>query len=329
VLPAVSNPTPPQDPSPSPSTSRRQVWRVHAGASLQPVERALERRFPSWSRDHIAKLLRQERVLVGGQPAQRGHRLSGGERLEVLPPPKGPRTYLANRRIRPTLLHQDAHVLAVAKPPGLAMHPGPGHGSDTLLNGLLATHGEELGHLGEERGYGLVHRLDRDTSGVVLVALTEAAYDSLRDQFARRVVEKVYLALASGQPRESHLILSTRVEGREATTDVTVLERFGDCALTELKPLTGRTHQLRIHLAAAGHPVVGDLRYGPRRPPEHPLRRLGLGRMFLHAARLTCTHPATGEPLTVEARPPRDLRRALSRLRRRAAGSSRPGTPEP
>jgi 23S rRNA pseudouridine1911/1915/1917 synthase len=325
----MSDSTPAGDPPPPSSRARPQVWRVPTDARQQPVERAIERRFPTWSQGHIAKLLRQDRVLVEGQPVVRGHRLSGGERLEVLPPPEKPRTYLPNRRIRPTFLHQDSHLVAVAKPAGLAMHPGPGHGSDTLLNGLLATHGAALRTLGEARGYGLVHRLDRDTSGVVLVALTEAAYDSLRDQFTRRLVVKAYLGLVSGQPRDSRLTLTTRVEGREATTEVTVLERFGDCTLLELQPRTGRTHQLRVQLAAAGHPVVGDLRYGPRRPPDHPLRRLGVGRMFLHAARVTCTHPATGEQLTIEARPPRDLRRALSRLRRRAAGPGRPGAPGP
>jgi 23S rRNA pseudouridine1911/1915/1917 synthase len=222
------------------------------------------------------------------------------------------------------VLHEDPELLVIDKPPGLVMHPGPGHWTGTLLNGLVH-------HVGPGEGRrarpGLVHRLDKGTSGVLVIAKTDAAHRELSRQFRAHSVHRVYLALVAGAVRRGGLIdhalgrdardrrrVSTRSAApRRAVTEYRVAERLGpDATLVEARPRTGRMHQIRVHLASIGHAVLGDASYGAA--PADPT----LGRPMLHAAVLGFVHPATGEYTELRAPLPADMERAVAA--RRASG---------
>jgi len=221
------------------------------------------------------------------------------------------------------VVFEDEHVMVVDKPAGLVTHPAPGHEGATLAEALR---GRAAGGSDPVRA-GIVHRLDRDTSGLLVVAKSEAAYAALRKQMKAREVRREYLALVSGQPdaesgtidaaigrdRAQRTLVSTRSDRpRAAVTHFGVLERLPRTALLEVRLETGRTHQIRAHLAAIDHPVCGDAQYGGRACG----RRLGLERQFLHARGLMFSHPNTRELLACESKPPADLRRALDAARR-------------
>ena len=221
------------------------------------------------------------------------------------------------------IVFEDEHLMVVDKPAGLVTHPAPGHHGPTLAEALR---GRSAGGSDPLRA-GIVHRLDRDTSGLLLVAKDEAAYETLQQQMKAREVRRQYLALVSGQPdaesgtidapigrdRTRRTLVSTRSDRpRTAVTHFEVLERLPRTALLGVRLETGRTHQIRAHLAAIEHPVCGDPQYGGRACG----RRLGLERQFLHARELMFRHPATGELVDCESKPPADLRRALDAARR-------------
>ena len=219
--------------------------------------------------------------------------------------------------------HVDDDVIVVAKPAGLVVHPGAGHPDGTLVNGLLARF-PELAHAGDPARPGIVHRLDRDTSGLMVVARTARAYDALVDALGRREVERQYQALVWGRldaPRgvidapigrsaARRTRMAVREGGREARTSYSVLDEFDDPAvsLLECRLETGRTHQIRVHLAAIGHPVVGDAPYQGARAS------LPLDRPFLHATALSFPHPVSGDPLHFEEPLPPELAAVLERL---------------
>ena len=273
------------------------------------------------SRSLASKLIDAGGVRVGGSVRARSYRVEAGDRLEIElpdePEPPGP------EEIPVPIVFEDAWLLVVAKPAGLVVHPAPGHPSGTLVNALLAR-GRRLP--GESARPGIVHRLDAGTSGLMVVAKDEDAYDSLRQMLAAREISRTYLALVEGAPpaageidapigrsknhRKKMAVVAT---GRESRTSYRRLEALRGCALMEVRPLTGRTHQIRVHLAAAGHPVVGDVVYGRDRKLA---RRLGLSRPFLHAAGLAFTHPVTSERMTFSEALPEDLERALAAARR-------------
>jgi 23S rRNA pseudouridine1911/1915/1917 synthase len=218
---------------------------------------------------------------------------------------------------------EDRHLLVVAKPPGLITHPTERRRSGTLVNRLLGME-VPLAPAGGPLRPGIVHRLDAGTSGLLVVAKTDAAYDALRETFRRHAAERRYLALVRGSPdhdsfdveaplgRRAARIVIDRSDGRAASTSFTVLERLPRTSLLEAAPRTGRTHQIRVHLAGIGHPIVGDRPYGGG---GDDATRLGLLRPFLHAARLTFPHPSTGATVDVQEPLPEDLREALDRAR--------------
>ena len=229
------------------------------------------------------------------------------------------------------LHHVDDHLAIVEKPPGLVVHPAPGHSSGTLLNGLLHALGP-LPPSDDPARPGIVHRLDRDTSGLLLVARDAHALEALSAAIARREVARTYLLLATNalgladigewetaygrHPRDRKRFSSRHEGARRAKTRWRVIERVGpDLALCEASLVTGRTHQIRVHFADHGHPLVGDAVYGHKRS-----RKRGAHRQFLHATRLELTHPRSGEALSVESPLPDDLEAVLSSLRRVAAG---------
>jgi 23S rRNA pseudouridine1911/1915/1917 synthase len=243
-------------------------------------------------------------------------------------------TALLPREMPLAIVHVDDHVIVVDKPAGLVVHPGPGHLDDTLLNGLLARFGA-LSPVGEPLRGGVVHRIDADTTGLLVVARTERAHAHLAAQFAAHDVDRVYRAVAWGtridregtfrtlhgrHPRDRKKFSSGVPRGKRAVTHWKVVRELAPCVELELRLETGRTHQIRVHFADGGHPLVGDPMYGGRRRVERPdaLRQrgveLGLARQALHAARLGFVHPVTGASLVFESPLPQDMAALLALL---------------
>jgi 23S rRNA pseudouridine1911/1915/1917 synthase len=283
------------------------------------------------SRTQAARLVADRAVEVDGKPARASRVLVRGERVTIHFPEHEPPRTLQPASIPLTVVFEDEHLAVIDKPAGLVVHPAPGHWDDTLVNALVAR-GTTLSG-GAEGRPGIVHRLDRDTSGLMVVAKTDLAHRRLGAAIAARRVRRTYAALAWGhldasptvieaplarhpQDRKRMAVLPT---GRLARTDASVVARFGVADLLRLELHSGRTHQIRVHLAHLGHPVVGDPVYGgggsrrisgpPRRTAE-ALER-ATPRQALHAAALAFRHPATSEPLEFRSEWPSDLRPAL------------------
>ncbi|MBA3264393.1 MAG: RluA family pseudouridine synthase [Thermoleophilaceae bacterium] len=273
------------------------------------------------SRSAAQRLIDSGAVLVDGAPRPKNHRVAAGQVISI----EAEAGASSRRETLPELevVYEDADLLVVDKPAGLVTHPAPGHRGPTLAEALS---GRAAGGPDPERA-GIVHRLDRDTSGLLAVAKTEEAHAALSDQLRAREVKREYLALVAGHPeaesgtidapigrdRARRTVVSTRSDRpRAAVTRFEVIERLPATTLLRVNLETGRTHQIRAHLAAIGHPVCGDSQYGGRACG----RELGLERQFLHAQRLMFRHPRTGEIVVCESKPPVDLRRALDAARR-------------
>jgi 23S rRNA pseudouridine1911/1915/1917 synthase len=256
---------------------------------------------------------------AGRQRRKPGDKLAGGETLDVIVPAPEP-AEPQPEAIDLDIVFEDDEMLIVNKPPGMAVHPGPGHTGKTLVNALLA-HCPDLPGINGVQRPGIVHRLDKDTSGLIAVAKTERAQRSLSQQLKQRETKKTYLALVEGRVEPSEAMIDAPLGrdprnrlrmmvllsgGREAQTSYRVREVIDGLTLVEASPITGRTHQIRVHLASIGHPVVGDLVYGHR-------SKL-VDRQFLHAWRLTLHHPVDGRELRFEAPLAPDLQRALDAL---------------
>jgi 23S rRNA pseudouridine1911/1915/1917 synthase len=283
------------------------------------LDQFLHERLPQYSRSRLQDWIEQSLVKINGSPEKRSYLLKGAERIHVQP------GELAPLRATPEdlpleVLYEDADVIAINKPAGMVVHAGAGRHSGTLVNAVLHRFGKLSGVGGDLRP-GIVHRLDRFTSGVILVARTDAAHRNLAGQFAARQVEKTYVALVHGSVKNdqgrinkpiardpgARVRMTARLtQGRSAITSYQVLKRFEQFTLLEVKIGTGRTHQIRVHLASVKHPVVGDKLYGA--PAS------ALGRYFLHARQITFSSPGTGERITVSAPLPGDLEDHLSSL---------------
>jgi 23S rRNA pseudouridine1911/1915/1917 synthase len=284
------------------------------------LDHFLQARLPQFSRSRIQQWIRSGAVLVDAGPAKPSLILRGGESIEVTPAAPPPLdAFPEDLPLR--ILYEDTAVVAVDKPAGMVVHAGAGVRAGTLVNALLHRF-SNLSALGGPLRPGIVHRLDKDTSGVLLVALTDAAHRKLAAQFAARAVEKVYLALVQGSlrrdrgridaPIERDPVRRTRMtarsgRGRSALTEYGLLRRFARHTLLEVRIHTGRTHQIRVHLASIGHPVAGDRLYGAQPLP-------GLARFFLHSHRIGFASPATGAAVTVESPLPEELEAVLQRL---------------
>jgi len=281
------------------------------------------------SRSHIKALIETGHITVDGGTAKPALHLRRGQRVEVVVPPPPPAT-VAPEDISLPVVFEDEHLLVINKPPALTVHPGAGRPSGTLVNAVLARV-PGLARVGSRQRPGIVHRLDKDTTGLLVVAKTSVAYASLSSQVARRTVNRTYLALVHGVlPHEERTITApigrhprhrTRMavvpSGREAITRYRVLERLARYTLVEAHLVTGRTHQIRVHFAHIGHPVAGDPVYAGR-PDE-----LGIGRQALHAHRLQFVHPASGKEMAFEAPPPADFTAAVERARAQGAAQDR------
>jgi 23S rRNA pseudouridine1911/1915/1917 synthase len=278
------------------------------------------------SRAAAAKLIAEGSVSVERGRAAKSMRVESGQRVSVVLP-ETPQLSPAAEDISVPVVYEDEHLLVVSKPPGLVVHPAPGHEAGTLVNALLARAGAAPAG-GDEMRPGIVHRLDAGTSGLMIVAKDEATHSALTEALAARAITRVYLALVEGIPDTDTTTIDAPIGrsprdrkkmavvagGRPAVTEVTVLEKHADTALVEARPVTGRTHQIRVHLRAAGHAVAGDRVYGRNRKLA---AALGLDRPFLHAARLSFEHPSTGARIEMEDPLPPDLEAALQAARTR------------
>jgi 23S rRNA pseudouridine1911/1915/1917 synthase len=282
---------------------------------------------PLGSRSRAQRLIDAGLVTVDGSVRPKRHVVAAGELIEVREPDDAPAADAAAASIDLDVAYEDDAVLVVDKPAGLVVHPAAGHWTGTLAQALQAR------GIRAERG-GIVHRLDRDTSGLLLAAKDDATLRALQDELRERRIEREYLALVAGRPpartgtidapigrdRRDRTRHSTDTDQpRDAVTHFEIAEALPHTTLLRVRLETGRTHQIRVHLEAIGHPVVGDPVYGPR--PPRPVPRLG--RQFLHAARLAFDHPVSGRRIEVASELPDDLRTALEAAR--AATPGRPG----
>jgi 23S rRNA pseudouridine1911/1915/1917 synthase len=323
---------------------------VPAAAAGQRLDAFLAHELPKYSRVQLRKVIGSGGVKVNGQGTKVAHRLSAGDRISLALPPMntaGPHP----EEIPLDILYEDEHIIAVNKPPAMVVHPARGHWSGTLAS-ALSFHFRQLSSAGGPTRPGIVHRLDRDTSGVMVVAKTDPMHFALAAQFEARTTEKEYFAITAGVPdrdrdlisqpigvhphqREKMAIRAGHTTSREATTFYDVLERFTGFAALKVLPKTGRTHQIRVHLAHIGCPVLCDKLYAGhakitrgelrRRMTAHRVKAAAddeevlLTRQALHAQRIKLAHPATGEPIEFIAPLPADLLAVLDELRSAAS----------
>jgi 23S rRNA pseudouridine1911/1915/1917 synthase len=293
----------------------------HAGKRL---DHALHERFPELSRARLQDWIKRGRVLVNGAPGRPSRVLHAGDLIDVEPAEPAP-LHAAPESIPLRVLYDDPDFVAIDKPAGMVVHAGAGVNSGTLVNALLGRF-EALSAVGGASRPGIVHRLDRFTSGVIIVAKNDAAHRALAAQFAARQVEKTYLALVHGSlkadsgriekpiardPHHRTRMTSRLAKGRAAWSEYRVLRRFAGFTLLEVRIGTGRTHQIRVHLSSIGHPVAGDRLYGaPARTTVEPPG----GRFFLHAHRIRFEHPFNGRPVEIVSLLPEDLTLWLEQL---------------
>jgi 23S rRNA pseudouridine1911/1915/1917 synthase len=288
------------------------------------------------SRNRIQELIRDGLALVNGRQEKPGYKVKAGDRV-ALELPERPVREVLPENIPLNVIFEDDYMVVLNKPPGLVVHPAPGNYTGTLVNALLFHYGSlpssGKGTADEEEGSereraGIVHRLDKDTSGVIVVARTEAVLRALMAQFKHRVVQKKYLALVAGVIKKGSGTIETPIgrhvkerkkisvhtaSPREAVTHFVVKERFPGATLVEVEIKTGRTHQIRVHMAHAGFPDLGDRTYGGAKVGR--VKDIPVERQMLHAESLSLLHPVTGNPLTFIAPPPADMHSVIEQLR--------------
>jgi 23S rRNA pseudouridine1911/1915/1917 synthase len=289
----------------------------------------LHERLPEFSRSRLQSWIKEGRVLLDGKGARASYIVRGGEDVSVTPADLSP-LKAEPEKLPLKVLYEDADVVVVDKPAGMVVHAGAGHARGTLVNALLHHFGSLSSVNGDLRP-GIVHRLDRDTSGVLVVARTDRAHQALAAQFQDRQVEKIYLALVHGRMKQPQGRVTTEIArdpvrrtrmtarsgpGRNALTEYRVIEAWPHFSFLEVKIRTGRTHQIRVHLSSIGHPVVGDRVYGA---PAAVTGLPALGRFFLHAHRLSFTSPSKKELLCIESPLPPELSTFIDSIRANAA----------
>lgn len=276
------------------------------------------------SRSRIQDLIKQGHITLQGRAVKAHQKISEGMIITVnLPPPV--ETSLAAENIPLDVVYEDSDIIVINKQPGIVVHPAAGHSRGTLVNALLF-HCKDLGTIGGEIRPGIVHRLDRDTSGVMVAAKNDRSLKSLVNQFKASKVSKEYAALVHGHPKPLRGTVASLIgrsthdrkkmsarpkRGKEAITHYEVTETFGESSLLRVCPRTGRTHQIRVHMAHAGHPIVGDRSYGKKGALPKAVRQM------LHAKTLALRHPESGDEVTFKAPLPIDMRRLIEKLKNR------------
>jgi 23S rRNA pseudouridine1911/1915/1917 synthase len=311
-------------------SSHQTVFHINEQAVGQRLDRYLASVLETLSRSAVQQLIEEKQVLVNGHPGKPGYMLRQGDEVEVLRVSKPVADHVQPQLLPLDIVYEDADLLILNKAAGMVVHPAPGHSNDTLVNALMARYPElQTSEEGESAGEvvrpGIVHRLDKDTSGLLIVAKNPRTQAALIEQMKEHRITKRYLALVEGvvaldqgsidapigrNPRHRQQMAITAIGSREARTHFRVLRRFKRHTLLLLQLETGRTHQIRVHLKAIGHPVVGDLTYGSTHAHREPI----LNRQFLHAYQLIFTHPTTGAVLELEAPLPPDLQNVLDRF---------------
>lgn len=312
---------------------------VAANDAGQRLDRFLTAHLPDFSRTRIQSLLDHGHARVNGAPAKRSHRVEAGDAVAIEIPPPTP-MHAQPEAIPLEILYSDEDLIVVNKPAGMVVHPGAGVKTGTIVNALLHEFGArgELSSIAGELRPGIVHRLDRETSGALIVARNDKVHRALSDQFRDRQIGKTYIALLHGRlkddtgrielpvSRDLHRrvrMTTRRREGRAARTDWRVRMRLPGYTFLEADLHTGRTHQIRVHFSALGHPVVGDTLYGaPAQPKAGATLLPPLGRNFLHAAHLHFLHPTIGKVIDVRAPMPSDLANYLRQLARASGAGS-------
>jgi 23S rRNA pseudouridine1911/1915/1917 synthase len=287
------------------------------------IDKLLVVRVPERSRSVLQQMIEDGLVTVNSRPVKPNYRTRVGDAIYARIPPEEHAGEPQAEAIPLDVVYEDEYLLVIDKPAGMVVHPAMGHQGGTLVNALLSRMPDIADEDQPDRP-GIVHRLDMETSGLIMVAKTAAVRATLQAQFKGREVHKTYLALVEGQVAASHGVINAALgrdprqrkriavtaDGREATTEYHVLERFEHHSYLEVQPQTGRTHQIRVHLAYIGYPVVGDTVYGFRK------QRIKLSRHFLHAARLAFQHPITGDTLELSAPLPVELQVVLDELKK-------------
>jgi len=295
---------------------------IAAQTSGVRIDTLLAESVPGLTRSAAQRLLEAELVTMNGRPVQKNHRTEAGERFCVeIPDPKPTET--AAQDIPLDVVYEDADVIVVNKPRGMVVHPAPGHADGTLVNALLHHCGDSLSGIGGEIRPGIVHRIDRDTSGLLIAAKNDAAHLALSHQLKDHTLHRVYEAVVCGRVREDRGTVDAPIGrhptdrkrqsvhariAREAVTHYEVLTRYAAYTHVRCVLETGRTHQIRVHMASIGHPLLGDLVYGRKKPEK------GLSGQCLHARELLFLHPATGEPIHLETPLPEYFTDVLARL---------------
>jgi len=279
------------------------------------LDKYIVEKHPELSRTQVQKLIGDGYILVNDRAAKAGLKLNIGDRISIVIPPTPP-SPLAPEAIPLNIIYEDDDLLVIDKPAGLTVHPAPGHYTHTLVNAILS-HFPHLADISDSLRPGIVHRLDKETSGVMLVAKNKSAQLNLINQFKTHSVVKAYLVLVKGHLTPEQGVIEAPIgrdprnrkrmtvvaKGREARTQYTVVRHIGNYTLLEVRPETGRTHQIRVHLLAIGYPVVADAMYG--------VKSAYLSRQFLHACRLGFKLPSTGEYVEFTSELPPDLEQAL------------------
>ena len=279
------------------------------------------------SRSRIQKLIKNGKVKIDGKIISKNYVLKGFEDIEIdnnenIDDPFEFKPY----DVKLGIIYEDDFFLALTKPAGMVVHPGAGHSEDTLINALI-NYDEKFKGLGQDYRAGIVHRLDKETSGIMIVAKTEKIHSVLSDMFKNRLIFKKYTALASGSFMESSGQIDMPLgrsrsdrkkidiikDGRKSLTEFKILKRFKGCDLLEVSPKTGRTHQIRVHLKAIGHPVIGDKVYG-NAGTDKIASLIGINRQFLHASSMSFSHPVSKEPMNLSCKLTDDLAEAIEKL---------------
>lgn len=305
--------------------TERIQWKIDEELVGERLDKAVTSYDEEWSRVRVQEWIREGRVLVNGQVKKANYRLRSEDEIEILVPPVKELDILPEE-MPLDIRYEDEDVLVVNKPRGMVVHPGPGNYTGTLVNGLLAYCKGQLSGIGGVARPGIVHRIDKDTSGLLMIAKNDRAHQSLVAQLKEHSVTRKYLAVVHGviphehgtidapigrDPQHRQRMAVVQKNGKHAVTHFSVLERFQQTTLIECVLETGRTHQIRVHMKFIGYPLVGDPVYGPKKNP-YPMQG-----QALHAGVLGFTHPRTGERIILEAEPPEDFQHLLWYLRER------------
>ncbi len=301
-------------------TAQEDGWRM---------DRLLSSRIADISRTRLQKFIKDGRVMLNSVPVTVPRTaVRHGDTIELHVPEPEP-TELVPEDIPLDIVHEDRHIIVLNKPAGMVVHPGAGHETGTLVHALLH-HCGDLAGIGDVLRPGIVHRLDRDTSGLIIVAKDSKAHQSLTEQFAARTTAKRYMAIVAGKlqdlsgtiettigrhPKQRKKMAAGTRTGKNALTQWKKLEELRGACLLDIRIHTGRTHQIRVHMASVGHPIVGDRLYGGPTMIKLNARTVQVKRQMLHAAELSVTHPATSERMTWQAPLPEDMRRVIEELR--------------